>query len=72
VYIWDTNACRPNNDEEERWQLRAEIDAATLHAYGLDPGEMQFVLDNIHLVDNSRLMNHESLKRVSVQSHELA
>ncbi|SFR38572.1 hypothetical protein SAMN04487947_0748 [Halogeometricum rufum] len=62
----------PVTNEDERRQLRAEIDAAAFHAYGLAPEEMQFVLDDFHLVDGPRLMDHEYLEMVSEQYHELA
>ncbi|WP_058992249.1 Eco57I restriction-modification methylase domain-containing protein [Haloarcula sp. CBA1127] len=62
----------PVTDEDERRQLRAEIDAAAFHAYGLGPEAMQFVLDDFHLVDNPRLMDREYLEMVSEQYHELA
>ncbi len=62
----------PVTEDDGRRQLRAEIDAAAFHAYGLDPEEMQFVLDDFHLVDNPRLMDREYLEMVSEQYHELA
>ncbi|QAU14563.1 type II restriction endonuclease subunit M (plasmid) [Halorubrum sp. BOL3-1] len=62
----------PVTEEDERRQLRAEIDAAAFHAYRLGPEEMQFVLDDFHLVDNPRLMDREYLEMVSEQYHELA
>ena len=61
----------PVTDKDERRQLRAEIDAAAFHAYGLGSEEMQFVLDDFHLVDNPRLMDREYLEMVSEQYHEL-
>lgn len=62
----------PVTEDDGRRQLRAEIDAAAFHAYGLGPEEMQFVLDDFHLVDNPRLMDREYLEMVSEQYHELA
>jgi len=62
----------PVTVESERRQLRAEIDAAAFHAYGLGPEEMQFVLDDFHLVSNPRLMDQAYLERVSDAYHDLA
>jgi len=68
----DLGGVDPVTEEDERRQLRAEIDAAAFHAYGLGPEEMQFVLDDFHLVDNPRLMDCKYLEMVSEQYHELA
>jgi hypothetical protein len=44
-------------ETEDRRKLRAEIDAASFHAYGLEPEEVQFILDDFHRVENPRLMD---------------
>jgi len=46
-------------NQEERRELRAEIDAAAFHAYGLERREVEFVLDDFHRVENPRLMDEE-------------
>ncbi|MFB6175913.1 MAG: hypothetical protein ABEI99_01980, partial [Halobaculum sp.] len=54
----------PATDPEERERLRAEIDAAAFHAYGLDREETAFVLDDFHRVDDPRLMTDDYFERV--------
>jgi hypothetical protein len=49
----------PAIDEDERRELRAEIDAASFHAYGLERREVTFILDDFHRVENPRLMDEE-------------
>ncbi|WP_262174608.1 BREX-1 system adenine-specific DNA-methyltransferase PglX [Haloarcula laminariae] len=44
---------------DERQRLRAEIDAAAFHAYGLERREVEFILDDFHRVENPRLMDEE-------------
>ncbi len=51
-------------DPEERERLRAEIDAAAFHAYGLDREETAFVLSDFHRVDDPRLMTDDYFERV--------
>jgi len=46
----------PATDEGERRELQAEIDAAALHAYGLDHRDTEFILDDFHRVSNPRVM----------------
>jgi hypothetical protein len=49
---------------DERERLRAEIDAAAFHAYGLNREETAFVLDDFHRVENPRLMTEGYFQRV--------
>jgi hypothetical protein len=49
----------PATDETERRRLRAEIDAAAFHAYGLGRRDVEFVLDDFHRVSNPRVMTEE-------------
>jgi hypothetical protein len=51
-------------DPAERERLRAEIDAAAFHAYGLDREETAFVLEDFHRVDDPRLMTDDYFERV--------
>ncbi|MFC4452111.1 Eco57I restriction-modification methylase domain-containing protein [Halorussus aquaticus] len=55
----------PAKEESERRRLQAEIDAASFHAYGLDRGEMQFVLDDFHRVSNPRIMTEAYIEKVA-------
>jgi hypothetical protein len=54
----------PATAPEDRKRLRAEIDAAAFHAYGLDREETQFVLDDFHRVQNPRVMTEDYFARV--------
>ena len=58
-------------DEEERKRLRAEIDAAAFHAYGLDQEQTDFVLDDFHQVQNPRRMTDEYFDMVLEKYNEL-
>ncbi|MUV85521.1 type II restriction endonuclease subunit M [Natronomonas sp. CBA1123] len=49
----------PARFEEERQELRAEIDAAAFHAYGLERREVDFILNDFHRVENPRIMTEE-------------
>jgi len=49
----------PATEQQERHELRAEIDAAAFHAYGLERRDVEFVLDDFHRVENPRLMTEE-------------
>lgn len=61
----------PATDEEIRTELHAEIDAAAFHAYGLDRGETEFVLDDFYQVQNPRMMTDEYLDLVLEKYDEL-
>ncbi len=50
---------------KERRRLRAEIDAAAFHAYGLDKEDTNFVLENFHRVNNPRIMDENYFSMVS-------
>jgi hypothetical protein len=54
----------PATEPGERERLRAEIDAAAFHAYGLDRDETEFILDDFHRVQNPRLMTESYFDRV--------
>jgi len=49
----------PVQEEEKRRKLRAEIDAAALHAYGLNYEDAEFILDDFHRVRDPRLMDED-------------
>jgi hypothetical protein len=55
---------QPVIDHESRKELRAEIDAAAFHAYGLDRSETKFIIDDFHRVSNPRIMTDEYLSEV--------
>ncbi|PSP68573.1 type II restriction endonuclease subunit M [Halobacteriales archaeon QS_1_69_70] len=56
----------------ERRELRAEIDAASFHAYGLESEETEFILDDFHRVENPRLMDEAYFDMVLEKYDELA
>ena len=62
----------PVTDPEARERLRAEIDAAAFHAYGLDHEETAFVLEDFHRVGNPRLMTEAYFELVLETYEELA
>jgi hypothetical protein len=62
----------PATEPGERKRLRAEIDAAAFHAYGLDREETQFILDDFHRVQNPRLMTEDYFGLVSEKYDVLA
>ena len=47
---------KPATEPEEREEIRAEIDAAAMHAYGLNRSDVEFILDDFHRVSNPRIM----------------
>jgi hypothetical protein len=49
----------PVRDMDQRTELQAEIDAAAFHAYGLNPKETKFVLDDFYQVDDPRMMSED-------------
>ncbi|MWG35404.1 type II restriction endonuclease subunit M [Halomarina oriensis] len=49
----------PAIEESDRRELQAEVDAAAFHAYGLEPQDVKFVLDDFHRVGTPRLMDEE-------------
>jgi len=62
----------PATEPSERERLRAEIDAAAFHAYGLDREETAFVLDDFHRVQSPRLMTESYFERVLEEYDTLA
>jgi type I restriction-modification system DNA methylase subunit len=44
---------------DERKEVQAEIDAAAMHAYGLNRRDAEFVLNDFHRVSNPRIMTNE-------------
>ena len=62
----------PATEPGERERLRAEIDAAAFHAYGLDRDETSFILDDFHRVQNPRLMTEGYFERVLDEYDTLA
>ncbi|MCU4753428.1 hypothetical protein OB919_15800 [Halobacteria archaeon AArc-curdl1] len=59
-------------DPQERQRLRAEIDAAAFHAYGLNKEETQFVLDDFYRVNDPRIMTEEYFDLVWEKYQDLA
>ncbi|OYR81498.1 type II restriction endonuclease subunit M [Halorubrum sp. E3] len=51
-------------DTDNRNELRAEIDAAAFHAYGLTKSDAEFVLNSFHTVESPRIMTDEYLEMV--------
>jgi len=49
----------PATDDSERRKLQAEIDAAALHAYGLNNRDAEFILNDFHRVSDPRVMTEE-------------
>ena len=49
----------PATGEAERRKLRAEIDAAAFHTYGLERRDVEFILNDFHRVSNPRIMTEE-------------
>ena len=62
----------PANDSEERRNLRADIDGASFHAYGLEPEEVEFILEDFHRVENPRLMDEAYFDMVLEKYEKLA
>ena len=53
------NGISPVSDKTERREIQAEIDAAALHAYGLNRKDAEFMLNDFHQVSNPRMMTQE-------------
>ena len=62
----------PVTEPDERERLRAEIDAAAFHAYGLNCEETAFILDDFHRVRTPRLMTESYFERVREKYDTLA
>jgi hypothetical protein len=54
----------PVTNRAKRNKLQAEIDAAAFHAYGLERGDVRYVLDDFHQVQSPRIMTDEYLDMV--------
>ncbi|MDL0118145.1 hypothetical protein PNQ29_00015 [Halobacterium salinarum] len=54
----------PVTDTDKRNELRAEIDAAAFHAYGLTKSDAEFVLNSFHTVQSPRIMTDAYLDMV--------
>jgi len=54
----------PATTEKERQKLQAEIDAAAMHAYGLDQEEVEFLLNDFNRVSDPRIMTDEYFGKV--------
>lgn len=50
---------QPATTTEHRRRLQAEIDAAAMHAYGLNRSDVQFILDDFYQVSDARLITDE-------------
>jgi hypothetical protein len=59
-------------NKEERRHLRAEIDAAAFHAYGLNRDDTEFILNDFHRVSNPRIMDDTYFELVLEKYDELA
>jgi hypothetical protein len=62
----------PVTDEQRRDEVRAEIDAAAFHAYGLDEDDVEFILGDFHLVDDPVFMTEAYLDMVREKYRQLA
>lgn len=54
----------PAAEKSERRMVQAEMDAAAFCAYGLDRGDVEFILDDFHKVQNPRMMDDEYFEMV--------
>jgi hypothetical protein len=62
----------PVTENEKRSLIQAEIDAASLHIYGLDYDDTQFILEDFHRVQNPRVMTDEYFETVERKYLELS
>ena len=62
---------KPVTDVEERRQVQSELDAAAMHAYGLNESEVDFILDDFHYVRNPEFMDEEFAMLVREKFAEL-
>jgi hypothetical protein len=51
-------------EKSERRKVQAEMDAAAFCAYGLDRGDVEFILDDFHKVQDPRMMDEEYFEMV--------
>ena len=62
----------PVTENEKRSLIQAEIDAASLHIYGLDYKDTKFILEDFHRVQNPRVMTDEYFETVERKYLELS
>jgi hypothetical protein len=62
----------PVTDEQRRDEVRAEIDAAAFHAYGLDEDDVEVILGDFHLVNDPVFMTEAYLDMVREKYRQLA
>jgi hypothetical protein len=62
---------RPATDENERRELQAEIDAGAFCAYGIEEEEVEYVLDDFHMVQNPRMMTESYFELVKKKYRDL-
>jgi cyanate lyase len=55
---------KPATAEKERQKLQAEIDAAAMHAYGLNQDDVEFLLNDFNRVSDPRIMTDEYFEKV--------
>jgi type I restriction-modification system DNA methylase subunit len=58
------NGIEAATEESERRTVQAEMDAAAFCAYGLDRGDVEFILEDFHKVQNPRMMDGEYFEMV--------
>jgi hypothetical protein len=62
----------PATNETERRELQAEIDAAAMHAYGMQREQAAFVVEQYHRVQNPRIRDDEYFGLVLEKYDEIA
>lgn len=63
---------RTSSIERAGREVQAELDAGAFHAYGLDRDQTEFVLDDFHRVQSSRIMDEDYLEMVLEKYDALA
>lgn len=61
----------PANSKAKRDQLRAEIDAAALHVYGLSDDEAEYLIDDFYRTDDPTLMTDDYFDLVLEKYYEI-
>lgn len=61
----------PATDPDEREAVQAELDAAALHAYGLDREQVAFMLEDFHRVRDPRRMTDDYFNAILEKYDEL-
>jgi hypothetical protein len=62
---------KPVTDVKQRRQVQSELDAAVMHAYGLNESEVDFILDDFHYVRDPEFMDEEFTTLVRENFSEL-